>query len=1102
MPGDLRKHAAEAFRQMEQGALHPRMEEIAAYVRGNLAEDRRTGIEAHLAGCADCRGRGSEFEMFLADCEHPEALPRNEVNQEFDRLQRRIDPGKVVRMPQRWLAIAAAVIVAVGAAATTYRWLMSSTPQLLAQAYREHRTSEFRLAGADYAELRQERAGGSAFSLPASLLKAQARIQEELKSRGADPDLLRMKGEAQIIGGDAAGAVETLRKAHELRSDDAAILADLGAAYGLLGDVEHDFDKYKEAVDSLDESQRLDPENVEVMFNRAVVLEKLLLYPEAVVAWKEYLKADSSSDWTGEARRRLAAVEQKIEQREKKVGQVRDDPAGFLKLADADAVDEEAWLISPVSSAWLVRSRSDAGAQRAVTKLAEILARKHGDTWLRDMAAGGCASPEAAAALGRLLSADTQATEGRYEVALAAAKEGAGSFMKAGCTPGVLQARLSQLSAVESLGRLQECLETATQLSRELEPLTYIRLRARVAKEYGLCAMRSGLLDEADAAIRRALQLAGGATYGATHLDLWNIGLDKTTYSGLPTQIIAGAAESLRIFWSGAYSRNLAYFPLYELRAYAARSGQKNAALDFAHAAVWAMSGEGASARIRMGAYMNLAVAEREIGDLRAAQKDFETSDRIAAQLPPRYRAVPATALARLDLQRGDAGAALDRLTPLGDAAPSLVWVDRAAYYTALGEALAAKRSFARAAAAFRTVIDSAAAPLAATRSDEERSGVLKGVESAYRGLVAAQLAAPGNEAAAFETWRSYRDFDSPHRDRVTPAADDPVLWYVELADGFVAWLSGASPPVFHRFTTSKDTVAAVARRFLKESSDPLTSHDALGADARQLYQWMLEPFEPRLGGATRLVFDLDGALAALPLQSLVSSDGRYVGDRFSVMVSAGRGEGSPVDPRPDARVLVVANPAIAGASASRFPPLPDSLREAEAIRASFPESTLLEGRAASVESLTRELPHADIVHFAGHGYSSSGYGALLLAPKDPATADFQLLRAAEMRGMDWSRCRLAVLSACAAAEGETHGAHNPDSLIRALTKAGARRIAASLWNVDSAASAELMAQFYSCIKSGKGPAEALRAAQQALRRNSRWRQPYYWAGFQLYGTT
>jgi CHAT domain-containing protein len=207
-------------------------------------------------------------------------------------------------------------------------------------------------------------------------------------------------------------------------------------------------------------------------------------------------------------------------------------------------------------------------------------------------------------------------------------------------------------------------------------------------------------------------------------------------------------------------------------------------------------------------------------------------------------------------------------------------------------------------------------------------------------------------------------------------------------------------------------------------------------------------------------------------------------------------------EPGPNAKVLIVSNPAIAGRSAARFPPLPQSVRETEAIRGWFASSVVLEGRSATLPALSDSLPRAEIVHFAGHGYSSSGYGGLLLAPADAAAADYQLLRASEMSTMDWSRCSLAALSACAAAEGETHGAHNPESLIRALTKAGAPRIAASLWNVDSAAAAELMSRFYLGLRNGAGVAESLRAARQAVRSDARWRHPYYWAGFQLYGAT
>ena len=48
---------------------------------------------------------------------------------------------------------------------------------------------------------------------------------------------------------------------------------------------------------------------------------------------------------------------------------------------------------------------------------------------------------------------------------------------------------------------------------------------------------------------------------------------------------------------------------------------------------------------------------------------------------------------------------------------------------------------------------------------------------------------------------------------------------------------------------------------------------------------------------------------------------------------------------------------------------------------------------------------------------------------------------------------------------------------------------------------ANLMAHFYRNLEQdGLSPAAALRAAQMAVRKESKWRAPYYWAGFQLQG--
>jgi CHAT domain-containing protein/Tfp pilus assembly protein PilF len=706
------------------------------------------------------------------------------------------------------------------------------------------------------------------------------------------------------------------------------------------------------------------------------------------------------------------------------------------------------------------------------------------------------------------MRADEQANDGQYSSAIALEKEAARTFQLAGCAAGAARASLSEIVALHSLFLHEDCLAAAGKLAAELENRSYIRMRARVAREYATCAMRVGRLDEAGVTLKKALKMSRAAGYGATALELWNMDLDKTDSSGVPSDVVARAAESLRLFWEGAYDRFLLYAPLSELMKLAGEEGEKDAALYFARAGVWATSGPDRLLILRVRAYSDLAMAERDVGELAAARADFETSRQIERKVPPQYQVAPALSLAHLDLTRGDADAALAQLTPLASLAPRLSWVLGADYYTTLGKAQSARRSFPEAITAFRQTIDSATQYLSALRDEDERSGVRRGVENAYRGLIAAQLASGARSGAsdttgALGTWQSFRDFDSPGAARRAGAEEDPTLWFLELPDAYVAWFSHHGNVRFHQLEMAKSDLSALVSRFLRECSDPQSPLEALDADARQLYRVMAQPFDEQIRATGRnLVFELDGALTALPVNALVANNGAWLGDDLAITISAGRSGRHPAGLDGEARVLVVANPRIAGPSSARFPPLADSVREAEAITASFANSVVLEGRRATLSSLARELPLADIVHFAGHGYSSSGNGGLLFAPQDPALSDYQLLRAREMRGMDWSRCRLAVLSACAAAEGETHGAHNPESLIRALTRAGAPRIAASLWTLDSSSSADLMTQFYVSLKNGKDPGQAMREAQQAVRRDPRRQHPYYWAGFQVYGTT
>jgi CHAT domain-containing protein len=65
------------------------------------------------------------------------------------------------------------------------------------------------------------------------------------------------------------------------------------------------------------------------------------------------------------------------------------------------------------------------------------------------------------------------------------------------------------------------------------------------------------------------------------------------------------------------------------------------------------------------------------------------------------------------------------------------------------------------------------------------------------------------------------------------------------------------------------------------------------------------------------------------------------------------------------------------------------------------------------------------------------------------------------------------------------------------VLRAGARTVLATLWTVDDEGTADLMADFYTALREGCGPAQALRQAQLRLR--ARRPHPYFWAPFTVH---
>jgi CHAT domain-containing protein/tetratricopeptide (TPR) repeat protein len=320
-----------------------------------------------------------------------------------------------------------------------------------------------------------------------------------------------------------------------------------------------------------------------------------------------------------------------------------------------------------------------------------------------------------------------------------------------------------------------------------------------------------------------------------------------------------------------------------------------------------------------------------------------------------------------------------------------------------------------------------------------------------------------------------------------------------------------------------------------------------LESESRALSRLLLGGIASRLASGwkgKRLLVVAAGAVAYLPIAALPSPadvtrplllDHEVVfAPSASVMVALRRDPAAPlawsastlavladpvfdrVDPRVGDRSAPADPPAPGRAGLTRaldslgkngFSRLPFSRREADAIAALLPRVSLLKATDFDASrSLVVEggLEDRRIVHFATHGLVNSQHpelSGLVLSLVDKEGAPRNgFLRMHEIYNLRLP-ADLVVLSACQTALGREIRGEGLIGLTRGFMYAGARRVVASLWQVDDESTAELMKRFYrGMLKEGRRPPEALRTAQLELARHPRWSAPFYWAGFVLQG--
>jgi CHAT domain-containing protein/Tfp pilus assembly protein PilF len=189
------------------------------------------------------------------------------------------------------------------------------------------------------------------------------------------------------------------------------------------------------------------------------------------------------------------------------------------------------------------------------------------------------------------------------------------------------------------------------------------------------------------------------------------------------------------------------------------------------------------------------------------------------------------------------------------------------------------------------------------------------------------------------------------------------------------------------------------------------------------------------------------------------------------------------------------------------LPRLPFSRREAQAIMAVTPAGQgmrALDFQANRSLATSPQLGLYRIVHFATHGLVDSDHpdlsGLVLSMYDSQGRPQNGFLELQDIYNLDLP-VELVVLSSCETGLGKQTSGEGLVGLTRGFMYAGASRVVASLWNVSDAATATLMASFYKAMEQQKkSPAEALRAAQIEMWKQTRWSFPYFWAAFQIQG--
>lgn len=443
------------------------------------------------------------------------------------------------------------------------------------------------------------------------------------------------------------------------------------------------------------------------------------------------------------------------------------------------------------------------------------------------------------------------------------------------------------------------------------------------------------------------------------------------------------------------------------------------------------------------------------------------------------------------------------------DAAYHRLWAQegRARSLLALGDKAGARAAYVEAAGAAESI-------RARFRSEEFKSGLFGDVQDIFDRAISLTMEA-GDATAAWrlsEASRARALLDvvrervplegggAPLRDAVPDLGQlssalgegDVLVEFHSLDDRLLAWVVRRGGIRGYQLAVGRDKLGERVQALRTSIFRRRPDSAALG---RELHALLIEPLG--LAPDEHLLVVPHGPLHYLPFQAL--HDGRgYLAEHHTVAYAPSAGIGLQLSRRrrqADARLVAFGNPRNEAQYA-----LPAAAREVRSIAALFPENAVYLESAASTRQFRQSAGQGSVLHLAAHAQVDLVdplESRILLAPEERDTG---FLNARDVYGVNLRHTALVTLSACESGLGRIERGDEIVGFTRSFLSAGASALLVSLWPVSDESTELLMTVLYRELAAGKDAAQALQAAQMAVRAQPKFAHPFFWAPFDLVG--